>query len=132
MSRKAPVCVYVGDDLKRYAFGNEHPFGPDRMDAFWREACAQGLDAAVCIRDPVSASREDIARFHDQRYIDRDHHMNLLGTHHLRDIDKRNDLKNSSYQSHTRCRVCMLLLLLMRMSSQLTQRCSQEMSGPPH
>lgn len=71
MSKHKPVCVYVGDELKRYAFGNGHPFGPDRMDAFWSEACEQGLDAAVGLHDPVSASREDIARFHDDSYIDR-------------------------------------------------------------
>jgi acetoin utilization protein AcuC len=83
VSRKEPVCVYVGDDLKRYAFGNDHPFGPDRMDAFWREACARRLDAAVCIRDPVSASRDDIARFHDRRYIDRVIAMSARGHGYL-------------------------------------------------
>ncbi len=71
MSIDKPVCVYLGDDLKRYGFGDEHPFGPDRMDAFWREACDQGLDTAVGVHDPVAASREDIARFHDDAYIDR-------------------------------------------------------------
>ncbi|MCK5362587.1 MAG: acetoin utilization protein AcuC, partial [Gammaproteobacteria bacterium] len=66
-----PVCVYIGDDLKRYGFGDGHPFGPDRLDAFWREACDQGLDTAICVRDPVAAAREDIARFHDDAYIDK-------------------------------------------------------------
>jgi acetoin utilization protein AcuC len=69
-SRK-PVCVYVGEDLARYGFGDGHPFGPDRMDAFWSEACERGLDAEVEVRLPVSASRDDIARFHDDAYIDR-------------------------------------------------------------
>ena len=71
MSSDKPVCVYLGDDLKRYGFGDQHPFGPDRMDAFWREACDQGLDAALDMHKPVAASREDIARFHDDAYIDR-------------------------------------------------------------
>jgi acetoin utilization protein AcuC len=64
------VCVYIGEALKRYGFGDTHPFGPDRMDAFWNEACARGLDAFVGVHDPVSASRADIARFHDDAYID--------------------------------------------------------------
>jgi len=71
VGRENPVCVYLGEDLKRYGFGDGHPFGPDRMDAFWHEACEQKLDAAVCVREPVSANRDDIARFHDQAYIDR-------------------------------------------------------------
>ena len=57
MSSRKPVCVYVGDDLARYGFGDGHPFGPDRMDAFWREACERGLDAEVDLRLPVAASR---------------------------------------------------------------------------
>ncbi len=71
MPKNKPVCVYLGDDLKRYGFGDEHPFGPDRMDAFWREVCEQGLDAALGMHQPVAASREDIARFHHDAYIDR-------------------------------------------------------------
>jgi acetoin utilization protein AcuC len=71
VSTSKPVCVYLGDALKRYGFGNEHPFGPDRMDAFWREACHQGLDVALALHAPVAASRQDIARFHDDAYIDK-------------------------------------------------------------
>ena len=71
MSPADHVCVYLGDDLKRYGFGDGHPFGPDRMDAFWREADDRGLAASVTLHAPVAASREDIARFHDPAYIDR-------------------------------------------------------------
>ena len=77
------MCVYLGEDLKRYGFGDGHPFGPDRMDAFWREACAQGLDRAVCLREPVAASREDIARFHDDTYIDKLMALSALGKGYL-------------------------------------------------
>jgi acetoin utilization protein AcuC len=71
MAKRNPVCLYLGDELKRYGFGDGHPFGPDRMDAFWREACEQGLDARVDRHPPVAASRRDIARFHDDAYIDK-------------------------------------------------------------
>lgn len=71
MTDRRSVCVYVGEDLKRYGFGEGHPFGPDRMDAFWREAAGRGLDASVTLHAPVAASREEIARFHDEDYIDR-------------------------------------------------------------
>lgn len=70
MSSGKPVCVYVGDELARYGFGDGHPFGPDRMGAFWTEACERGLDADVELRSPVAASRDDIARFHDDAYIE--------------------------------------------------------------
>jgi acetoin utilization protein AcuC len=71
VSKNKPVCVFLGDALKRYGFGDGHPFGPDRMDAFWREACDQRLDAALMLHEPVAASRQDIARFHDDTYIDK-------------------------------------------------------------
>ncbi len=83
MSSDKPVCVYLGEDLKRYGFGDEHPFGPDRMDAFWREACDQGLDAALGMHEPVAASREDIARFHDDAYIDRVIELSARGEGYL-------------------------------------------------
>lgn len=65
------VWLYLGDDLKRYGFGDGHPFGPDRMDAFWCEACRQGLEATVHIADPVVANRAALARFHTTDYIDK-------------------------------------------------------------
>ncbi len=83
VSKRKPVCVYLGDELKSYGFGDGHPFGPDRMDAFWVEACDQGLDAAVGLHHPVSASREDIARFHDDSYIDRVIELSARGEGYL-------------------------------------------------
>jgi len=39
------TCVYIGDELARYGFGQGHPFGPDRLGAFWKQAQASGLAA---------------------------------------------------------------------------------------
>jgi len=64
------VCVYIGEALARYGFGQGHPFGPDRMMAFWDEAIAQGLDKQVCVCAPVSATQNDIERFHDHDYVE--------------------------------------------------------------
>ncbi|KPK55716.1 MAG: histone deacetylase [Thiotrichales bacterium SG8_50] len=66
-----PVCVYVGAELARYGFGEGHPFGPDRMDAFWRYACEQGLDKHVLVRKPVAADMATIQMFHDVEYVAR-------------------------------------------------------------
>ncbi|NNG11849.1 MAG: acetoin utilization protein AcuC, partial [Halobacteria archaeon] len=50
-------CVYIGDELARYGFGDGHPFGPDRMGAFWQQAQAAGIDKKVKLCTPVSAPR---------------------------------------------------------------------------
>ncbi len=67
---KGPVWVYVGKALARYGFPHGHPFGPDRLEAFWSEARRRGLDGRVAVREPVRADRADIARFHHGGYID--------------------------------------------------------------
>jgi acetoin utilization protein AcuC len=63
--------VYVGDELAGYGFGEGHPFGPDRLGAFWAQACDTGLDARVRKYAPVSAARESIERFHTREYVER-------------------------------------------------------------
>ncbi|MCU0937176.1 MAG: acetoin utilization protein AcuC, partial [Gammaproteobacteria bacterium] len=63
------VCVYYGEALGRYGFGEGHPFGPDRLDAFWREFRAQGLEPQVRVRAPVRAAREALERFHTPAYV---------------------------------------------------------------
>jgi len=67
----SPVQVYIGEALARYGFGEGHPFGPDRMGAFWSEAIRRGLDKRVAIADPAQAAEELIHRFHTSTYIER-------------------------------------------------------------
>ncbi len=43
------VCIYMGEELGRYAFGKGHPFGPKRMEAFWAEVVRLGLDKNVIV-----------------------------------------------------------------------------------
>jgi acetoin utilization protein AcuC len=66
-----PVCVYIGDKLARYGFGEGHPFGPDRLAAFWSLAQDRGLDTHVNQCAPVSATRDVIERFHTPAYVAR-------------------------------------------------------------
>jgi acetoin utilization protein AcuC len=66
-----PLCVYIGDDLAHYGFGEGHPFGPDRLGAFWQHACAAGLDRQVRQCTPVSVDRTVIERFHTKAYVER-------------------------------------------------------------
>lgn len=79
----SPVQVYIGEKLARYGFGEGHPFGPDRMDAFWNEAKRQGLDQKVIIADPVEAPEELIHRFHTSNYIERVKQLSESGEGYL-------------------------------------------------
>jgi acetoin utilization protein AcuC len=63
------VKLYVGESLGRYGFPDGHAFGPDRQDAFWREALKQGLDKRVEIVDPRRATVEELQRFHTPEHV---------------------------------------------------------------
>lgn len=65
------VQVYIGEELARYGFGQGHPFGPDRLDAFWRETVKQGLDKRVRLSSPKLASEERLEYFHTPDYVER-------------------------------------------------------------
>jgi len=65
------VQLYVGEALGAYGFPNGHPFGPDRQDAFWKEADKQGLPKKVALREPRAAHREEIERFHKPEHVER-------------------------------------------------------------
>lgn len=71
MNQSHSIHVYLGPELASYGFGQGHPFGSDRMGAFWTEAVQRGLDARVSIRTPVIASEEAILHFHTADYIQR-------------------------------------------------------------
>ncbi|HEX5765240.1 MAG TPA: acetoin utilization protein AcuC [Woeseiaceae bacterium] len=68
---RPPVFVYRGRAIANYGFGNDHPFGPDRHDAFHAELAAAALGSAVRYAEPRRASVDDLALFHTPEYIDR-------------------------------------------------------------
>lgn len=78
-----PPQVYVGPELAAYGFGQGHPFGPDRMHAFWREAVRQGLDRKVAVAAPAMADRAAIERFHTGDYVERVIRLSELGYDYL-------------------------------------------------
>ena len=61
--------LYHGEALARYGFGADHPFGPDRLDAFWNECTARGLAGRAQIAAPVVASDAELLRFHTHDYL---------------------------------------------------------------
>jgi len=67
---KNSVHVYKGEQIARYGFGDPHPFGTDRHDAFHAELEAAGIDESIHYAHPRSASVDDLALFHTADYID--------------------------------------------------------------
>jgi len=77
------TCVYIGEELERYGFPRGHPFGPDRMAAFWQEAQRQGLSARVRVLEPRPAGRDVLERFHDGAYLDQVQRLSEQGQGYL-------------------------------------------------
>ncbi|SRR5579871_251080 len=70
MRRARPnTCLVAGEKIARYGFGEGHPFGPDRHDAFMRELKAEALDALVEPLEPRAATRDEIETFHQSGYV---------------------------------------------------------------
>jgi acetoin utilization protein AcuC len=61
--------VYHGAALGAYGFPDGHPFGPDRLAAFWSEFKRRGLERMVDVAAPVTCTRADLTRFHPLTYV---------------------------------------------------------------
>lgn len=70
MSRSRTVAVYTGEELGRYGF-DDHPFGEDRIHAFWDEMHIRHLDYQVRIFNPVKATEEQLKLFHTPGYVEK-------------------------------------------------------------
>ncbi len=68
--RENPVFVYKGDALANYGFGDDHPFGPDRHEAFQVELAEAGLGSAIKYAGTRRASVEELSLFHSADYIE--------------------------------------------------------------
>lgn len=63
------TCIYLGDALAAYQFGEEHPFGPLRYGAFVNELERRGLLQRLCQQQPRFASEAQIEWFHTHDYV---------------------------------------------------------------
>lgn len=77
------VRVYYGPALARYGFGDGHPFGPDRLGAFWAETVRLGLDRRVTIREPMLCTESNLLAFHAAEYVARVKAQSQAGTGYL-------------------------------------------------
>jgi acetoin utilization protein AcuC len=64
------VCVFNDKRLASYNFGEQHPFGPARFDAFNNAFLAQGMDQQVKTCKAVTATSEQIEWFHEHAYVE--------------------------------------------------------------
>ncbi len=80
MPTKHTCCVYLGDELARYSFGYDHPFGPLRHDAFSKAFFIKALDRQVDILNPVITTQDVLELFHEHAYIERVKHKSKFGT----------------------------------------------------
>ena len=63
--------LFLSRALGQYGFPEGHPLSVDRQGAFWRAACARGLDRDSILSEAPRASRREIERFHQPDYVDR-------------------------------------------------------------
>ena len=70
MQQQSSVLLVASDGSARYGFGNGHPFGPDRQDAFMRELRRSRSYEKLRIAEPRLAQREELESFHRREYVD--------------------------------------------------------------
>ena len=64
------VMLVAGSGSARYGFGDGHPFGLDRQDAFLRELRRSPSYPALHLVEPRPAERAEIEAFHHPGYVD--------------------------------------------------------------
>jgi acetoin utilization protein AcuC len=65
-----PVLLVAGEGLARYGFGDGHPFGTDRQEAFLREMRRSAAYPRLRVVEPRAAERAEIELFHRPEYVD--------------------------------------------------------------
>ena len=77
------VAVCTDAALAHYNFGQNHPFGPARFDAFYTALEQQGLIEQVLAFDAVEAGQPTLELFHTHRYVEKVKRASLTGSGYL-------------------------------------------------
>jgi acetoin utilization protein AcuC len=64
------TAVFYGEALARYGFGGSHPFGTDRLYAFWNKLQSESISNDIIVEEPVAAGSQDALLFHDPSYVE--------------------------------------------------------------
>ena len=78
MARSRAVAVYTGEELGRYGF-EDHPFGENRIHAFWDEMHRRQLDYQVRILPPIQATEQQLLLFHTPGYLEKVRTLSEIG-----------------------------------------------------
>ena len=73
------VIIICGEELAKYGFPGDHPFGQDRHDVFMTELARSPYAAQTVQRPSRPATRNEIERFHTAAYVDRVREFSELG-----------------------------------------------------
>jgi acetoin utilization protein AcuC len=63
------TAVFFGDSLARYGFGGSHPWGTDRIYAFWSKLQSENVSNIV-MKEPELAGEQAALSFHDREYVE--------------------------------------------------------------
>ena len=63
------TAVFFGEGLAKYGFGSSHPWGNDRIYAFWDKLQSEKI-ANVMVQEPVLGNEQDVLAFHDKEYVE--------------------------------------------------------------
>lgn len=63
------TAVFFGDELAKYGFGSSHPWGNDRIYAFWSKLQHENISNIV-IEEPKLADEKSVLAFHDTEYVE--------------------------------------------------------------
>ena len=77
------VRLVSADEIARYGFGDGHPFGTDRHEAFMRELHQCGMDGRVLRASARAATREELEWFHAPGYLDLVRERSITGHGYL-------------------------------------------------
>lgn len=64
------VAYYYDGDVGNYSYGYGHPMKPHRMRMTHNLIANYGLDKHMDVLRPVRATREQMAKFHSDEYVD--------------------------------------------------------------
>ncbi len=80
MSLQHNCCVYLGEELACYGFGNNHPFGPMRHHVFEQEFYKKSLHEKVDVLPPQTADQSVLELFHTHDYVEQVKQQSRFGT----------------------------------------------------
>ena len=80
---QSSVAIVSGPALAEYHFGEQHPFGPHRLQAFVDAMSEQLLDTRVDWLEPVTCHLQSLLSFHHPDYIEMVKQASELGEGYL-------------------------------------------------